>query len=127
MAKRGSKGADRGSADRQRKTVVRDTRLLSPVLADYSTLATGRDVVIHSLFQTEIPVGDLPGPAGKVEAVLVGRYLYTLDFLRAEIALFMRQYLQIQMHRDPAHAQGEAKWFQDLIQQQVRAGKKPEQ
>ncbi len=82
----------------EKRLVVRDERLLSPVLADSATLSIGKDVAIHSLYQTEIPVGGLP--TGALESVLVGRYAYPNEHFKAAVALFIRQYVALETFRE---------------------------
>ena len=82
-----------------RRFVVRDERLLSPILSDYATLTTSRDLAIHTLYQTELPVGGVPR-SGDMDTVLVGRYMYpTLQF-KATVALFIKQYIGLEASRD---------------------------
>ena len=101
MAKRRArpKGKSLKRGEYKRHFVVRDERLLSPVLSDFAILTTGKDIVLHTLYQTEMPVGGLP-PSGSVESILVGRYVYPAEQFKATVALFVRQYVAMEAARE---------------------------
>ncbi len=82
----------------RRRHSVKDERLLSPIFVDHSTLAVGTDVIVHSMFQTEIPVGELPA-SGPIDSVLVGRFVYPADYFRALTVMFARQYISFEAGR----------------------------
>ena len=97
MAKRRVPPEAKGSRQYERHIVVRDEGLLSPVLADFATLAnTGRNITIHSLYQTELPVSGFPPSGGSIDCVLVGRYAYPNEHFKEAVALFVRQYIELE-------------------------------
>lgn len=104
----------------RRKYAVKDERLLSPVFVDHSTLAVGAGVIVHSLFQTEIPVGDLRD-SDSTDSVLVGRFVYPADYFRALTVMLARQYITFEAGRGKGEeALG---WLQqELMKQAAQVG-----
>jgi hypothetical protein len=78
----------------KRKVVVRDEKLLSPILVDFSTLVFAGETVIHDFFQTTLPVTISMTPDRENEAAinLVARFAYSPAFLKALTSLLVRQY-----------------------------------
>lgn len=118
----GDKRARTRKSGLKRKVVVKDEKLLSPVYADFSTIVLGQDVVIQNLFQTVIPVEDLP-ESGELEAALVARFIYGPDFFKALMSLFVRQYVAFESFRGK---KDEAiSWLKQLLQK-VESGNSTE-
>lgn len=93
------RGKKKAAESSRRKHRVRDERLLSPVFVDHSTLAIGKDLIIHSMYQTEIPVGNV-STAGPIDSVLVGRFVYGADYFRSLTVMFARQYIASEVERN---------------------------
>ena len=99
---------------------VKDERLLSPVFVDHSTLAVGTDVIVHSLYQTEIPIGELRESEEPV-SVLVGRFVYPADYFKALTVMLARQYVAFEAHR--GKGEEALSWLQqEVTKQAARAG-----
>jgi len=119
MAKSSKRG---GSSSRgvalKRRLVARDEKLLSPTLADYSTIVLSGDMVVQNFFQTLLPVGD---PTGEdIDVALVARLAYSPDFFKAVMSLLVRQYVIFEAgrgKRDEAVA-----WIKQLLSQ-IESGK----
>lgn len=121
MAKRsGTNRGKQGEIRLKRKPVVKDERLLSPVLADYATITLSQELVIHNLFQTVIPVGDIDVDKGEIDAALVARFFYTPDFFRAMTALFLRQYVAFEGLRE--RKEETISWIRQLLSQLESGG-----
>jgi hypothetical protein len=103
-----------------RRYVVKNEELLSPVLVDHSTLAVGKDVIVHSMFQTQIPATGV-NESHPVDSVLVARFVYPMDYFRALTVMLARQYIVCEV----AKGQGpEAfRWLkQELTKQAAKSG-----
>ena len=99
-----------------REFVVRDPKLLSAVPADFSTITVTQDFAVHSLYQTLLPLGAGEPPNHALECVLVGRYQYGPEILKALVALFIRQYFMLETARG---RKNEAfAWLQELLRTQ---------
>jgi hypothetical protein len=109
--------AKRGS---NRTYIVRDEKQLSPIFVDHSTLAVGTDVVVHSMFQSEIPP-EGPGEGNESRSVLVGRFVYPADYFRALTVMFARQFIALQAAK--GKGEEELNWLQqELVKQAARDG-----
>jgi hypothetical protein len=105
---------------RNRRYVVKDENLLSPVLVDHSTLAVGKDVIVHSMFQTQIPAGGIT-ESGPVDIALVARLVYPMDYFRALTVMLVRQYVACEAGR--GQGQEAFQWLkQELTKQAVSSG-----
>lgn len=108
-----------------RKYLLRDEGLLSPIFVDHSTLAVGTDVVIHSMFQTQIP---LEGSAEREpsESLLVGRFVYPANYLKALAIMLARQYIQLEVEKGKDKAEEALNWFsKELTKQAAKGGIEP--
>jgi hypothetical protein len=121
MAKRKRAPQKKTTREMKRKPVVRDSKVLQPQFVDFSTMVLGPDVVIHNMFQTEIPVGDLTG--SEIESVLIARFIYARDFFKALTALLLRQYIAFEANRDK---KDEAiAWLKQLLLQAENGTEQP--
>lgn len=98
----------------QRNFIAPDDRVLAAVSVDFSTLVVLPDGVVHSLYQTRLPVdGDVAGKT-QIDSALVGRFQYGPEHFKALVALFIRQFRVFES------SQGRVAEAQEFLQEHVR-------
>jgi hypothetical protein len=121
MAKSGARGKPE-RAGLRRKTVVRDEKLLSPVLVDSSTILFSGETAIQDFYQTTFPVGNVPEEGRELEVALVARFAYSPGFLKALMSLLVRQFAASEATRGKKLEA--ISWLKQLVQQ-VESGSSP--
>ena len=82
-----------------RTFVVHDPKVAAAVPVDFASLTLIQDFAIHSLYQTQLPIGVGSPADNKVECVLVGRFQYGPETLKALASLLMRQFIVLETSR----------------------------
>jgi|SRR5688572_29309083 hypothetical protein len=121
MAKSGARTRPQKVAFK-RKVVVRDEKILSPILIDFSTIIFTDETVIHDFFQTLLPVTiNVPSDGeNEVAATLVARFAYSPAFLKALMSLLVRQYAASETAKGKKLEA--VSWIKQLLQQVESGG-----
>jgi hypothetical protein len=96
-----------------RRSLVSNDPRPTAVPADFATITVVQDFVVHTLYQTLLPIGVETTPPTELEAVLVGRFSYGPTTFQALIALFIRQY--VLMRSAQGKAQESLQWLEEEI------------